>query len=106
MAKKKRSYKKHDYIYMMVTNDELSLPLYVADSAKELGECVGIHPNHINWLISNNRTSKEGYKFIKVDVFGVEDDKEFEGCLPYMEDEEFVMTELEQVLQEMDDAGF
>lgn len=31
-----------DYIYMMVSDDKYELPLYVADSAQELAEKLGV----------------------------------------------------------------
>lgn len=55
------------YLWMAVTADDLELPLAVADSAKELGQMVGI--SHETIMTSEyRRTSGKstGRRFVKV----------------------------------------
>lgn len=62
-------------IYMEVSRDKYSLPLAVADSAKELAELRGVKRNNIESIISN--TKKNGWnnpKYIVVEVDEEEDD--------------------------------
>ena len=56
-------------LYLAVTPDEFELPLFVADTAKELGDHYGVTANVISSSIShqkNGRTS--GRKFIRVEI--------------------------------------
>lgn len=54
-------------IYMAVTRDELSLPLAVADSRKELAKMLGVAPNTISKEI---RRGEKGMRsgYIKIEV--------------------------------------
>lgn len=54
-------------LYMVVTSDQLELPLYVADSPKEIAKKFNTSVNNVNSAISKNLNGKrQGYKFIKV----------------------------------------
>lgn len=61
--------KKHDYIYMIVTADELELPLAVFDSLKEVSEYTGRSRSSINTVICRgNKDIKLNCKYIRIDL--------------------------------------
>jgi hypothetical protein len=67
---------KRPRVYMAVTLDEFELPIYSADSMKELSELSGVREQTIrNSLIRDSSGKKFGMKFIKVILD--EEDKEF-----------------------------
>ena len=54
-------------LYLGVTPDEYELPLFVADSLKELSKISGIDYDSIRNLISKNSSGRnKGVKFIKI----------------------------------------
>lgn len=54
------------FIWMAVTPDKYELPVAVADTARELGNTLGVKENTIHSCISNAK--KKGYKSIYVKV--------------------------------------
>lgn len=55
------------YIWLAVTADEYELPLAVADSAKELGNCFGLSAKTVtNSTLMKYDGSVSGRKFVKV----------------------------------------
>lgn len=56
------------YVYMMISNDKLELPLAVADTIRELARLVGTRENCISSAISHAK--KRGYKcrYVKVAI--------------------------------------
>lgn len=55
-------------MYMAVTTDEYELPLAIGDTARELGELVGVSANLIHSTISKNQTGKNRkMRFVKVE---------------------------------------
>lgn len=62
------------YIWMLVEADEYELPLVVADSAKELGDIVGVSRNTVMSSEYRHHTGrKTGTKFVKVRIEKGED---------------------------------
>lgn len=54
-------------IYMGVTPDKYELPIFVADSLKELAEMSGFDYDSVRHLISKRSSGKnKGIKFIKI----------------------------------------
>ena len=57
------------YIWMAVTADEYELPLYVADTRKELADKLGLRPCTIATAIKANCDgSISGRRYIKLEV--------------------------------------
>lgn len=57
------------YYWLLVEADEYELPLFVADTAKELGDIFGVKKNTIINCVSRNRSGREnGYKYVKVRI--------------------------------------
>lgn len=56
------------YLYMQITQDELELPLAVADSSEELGRMIGKSGNAVISAIVNAK--KNGYRsqYVKVPI--------------------------------------
>lgn len=55
------------YLWLAVDADEYELPLYVADSARELAERFGTTKHNVETFVCKQSTGKElGYKYIKV----------------------------------------
>ncbi len=55
-------------IWMAVTTDRLELPLAVADTARELGEMLGVSQNAICSRLCKGHSGKLlGYKIVKVE---------------------------------------
>lgn len=65
-------------LYLAVTADKYELPVCVADSAAELGACLGRKREHILKTISNHkkRPPTKGLKLIKITC---EDDADDDG---------------------------
>ena len=61
--------RKPEYYYLMVTKDELELPLVVADTAAELSRIVGCHPSHVSRSIDGweNGLRPRRYKSKKIE---------------------------------------
>lgn len=56
-------------LYMAVSADQYELPLYVADTAKELAEWSGVKPNYVSTAIYYKYSGKKmGMKFVKVEL--------------------------------------
>lgn len=56
-------------VWMYVTMDKYELPIYVADSVKELAQLVGTSTKHIHSAIWHARQRKNGRsKFVKVEI--------------------------------------
>lgn len=65
--KRKKPIRKPKYYWMLVTDDELELPLYVADTVSELAEKVGISaPNVISSIMSRAKRDGRRCHYIKV----------------------------------------
>lgn len=55
-------------MYMAVTTDKYELPLFVADTARELGKHFGVSQNTVYSSISKGLSGKKnGYRFVKVE---------------------------------------
>lgn len=55
-------------MYMAVTADKYELPLYVADTARELGKHYGVSANMVYSAVSKGLSGKRnGYRFVKVE---------------------------------------
>lgn len=55
------------YLWMVVDADEYELPIFVADTAREVGEKFGIKTNSVIDAVSKKRNGREnGFKFLKV----------------------------------------
>lgn len=62
------------YLWLAVEVDKYELPLYVADTAEELGRVFGAKANSVINCVARNRSGREnGYKYIKVLNDGEED---------------------------------
>lgn len=56
-------------LWIAFTSDELELPLYVADTCKELAEYLGVTDGYVFKLAGNERKGiRCGYKVEKVEV--------------------------------------
>ncbi|MBP3931316.1 MAG: hypothetical protein J6D47_17350 [Peptostreptococcaceae bacterium] len=65
------------YIWMAVTTDEYELPIFVADSAKELGECLGCSSITVRTAFTCNYSGRwKKRKIVRVDTYegGIEND--------------------------------
>ena len=61
-------------LYMGVTPDKYELPLFVADSLKELSKMSGFDYDSVRHLISKRSSGKnKGIKFIKITIDEVEE---------------------------------
>ena len=60
-------------LWLLVTFDEYELPLYVADSAAELGKHVGKSANAIISAISHARKDGQRSRYVSVDYIDDED---------------------------------
>lgn len=61
-------------MYMAITTDKYELPLAVADTARELGNLVGVSANLIHSSISKNQSGKtRKMRFVKVEDCEVEE---------------------------------
>lgn len=59
--------RKAEYYYMIVTADEFELPIYVADSAKELADYLCITESTVRTAIFRKRNGViNGYRLAKV----------------------------------------
>lgn len=56
------------YLYMLITKDELELPLAVADSPSELSRMIGVSSNTIKSSISHAKRKGKWCRYIKVKV--------------------------------------
>ena len=63
-------------VWMKVTDDELELPIAVANSAKELAQILGIEKQTIYAAISRFRSGERGYCPYRVVEIEEEDDDE------------------------------
>lgn len=79
--------KKPKYLYMAVTNDKFELPVYIADSSRELAKVVGIATSTVLTYICRNRNmeryrekdncnrlSKTKYRFVKIELPDTDED--------------------------------
>ena len=58
----------YKYYWLAVEADEYELPLAVADTAKELGDIVGVSKSVVIDAVKDNRSGKiSGRKFVKVE---------------------------------------
>lgn len=55
-------------LWLMVTTDELELPLAVADSKKELAYMINVSDHYINTYLSRQKRGKLKPKFITVET--------------------------------------
>ena len=55
-------------LWLMITTDELELPLAVADSKKELANMVNVSNKYINAYLSKQKRGTQKPRFIKVDT--------------------------------------
>ena len=55
-------------VWMYVTMDKYELPIYVADSAKELAQLVGTSTKHINSAIWHAKQRNGRCKYVKVNI--------------------------------------
>ena len=55
-------------LWLMVTTDELELPLAVADSKKELAYMINVSDKYINTYVSRQKRGKLKPRFITVDI--------------------------------------
>lgn len=55
-------------IYMKVTADEYELPLFVAETVRELAEMTGTTENNIRSSISKRRNGRANTHFLKVQI--------------------------------------
>jgi len=73
--------KRKKYLYMAVTNDPLELPVFSADSAKELAQVTGVAPATVLTYICRgkyndryrakdgcNRMTRTRFKYVKVEL--------------------------------------
>lgn len=65
MTKKKR---KPKYVWMLVSNDKYELPLYVADTAQELADILGIPVINVTSAMSHARRRGNNCKYKKIKV--------------------------------------
>lgn len=56
------------YLYMLVTKDELELPIAVADSPAELGRMIGVNANTISSAISKAESRGNKSRYVRVEV--------------------------------------
>lgn len=62
------------YLYMMVTADELELPMYVSDNLRALAQKMGISYHSAQYDVWRNKAkhytvgANRGYKVVKVQV--------------------------------------
>lgn len=56
------------YVYVAYSKDKYKLPIFVADSPKELSAAVGIDTNTISAAISHAKRSGCYCRFAKVDI--------------------------------------
>lgn len=56
------------YLYILITKDELELPLAVADSPSELSKMIGVSSNTIKSSISKTKKKGKWSRYIKVEV--------------------------------------
>ena len=90
---KQEERRKPRYLYMAVTNDKMELPVFFADSSKELAKVVGIAASTVLTYICRNknmerykqkdtcnRLSKTKYRFVKVEL--LDDDKDLMADIP------------------------
>lgn len=69
MGRKKGSkQKKPKNLWMLVSDDELELPLVVTDTARELADYVGVDKNTIISAISHARTRGHRSRYIKISL--------------------------------------
>lgn len=55
-------------LWLMVTTDELELPLAVADSKKELAYMINVSHRYINTYLRRQKMGKTKPRFITVDI--------------------------------------
>lgn len=56
-------------LILAVTPDKYELPLYVADTVREMARIVGMRENNVSSLISKHKSGKRsGYKFLRIEV--------------------------------------
>ena len=73
--------RKVKYLYMAVTNDIFELPVFIADSGKELAKATGVAANtiltyicrgktmkHINEINASGKITKTKLRYIKVEI--------------------------------------
>ena len=63
------------YVWMMVTDDELRLPLAVANTARELSKITGKSINAINSAISHSKNGKRRSSYERVEIDDEEDEE-------------------------------
>lgn len=62
---------KMKYLWLAITADKYELPIYVADTCKELAEVIGVSQNLISSHISKNKSGKiSKVRFKKVPIPG------------------------------------
>nr|DAN89962.1 MAG TPA: Protein of unknown function (DUF1580) [Bacteriophage sp.] len=59
------------YVYVAYSKDKYKLPVFVADSVKELSIVMGISENTISSVISHGKKQGKEFRFARVDVSGV-----------------------------------
>jgi len=68
--------KRNDYVYMAVTKDKYELPLFVADSTKELAEMMGLPHKTVSMYMSPvNQNNRKNSGFVKVYIGDLDDDE-------------------------------
>lgn len=60
-------------VWMYVTDDKYRLPIYVADTCRELASLLGITHNCIYSHVSKCKKKNKPCRFIKVDISDLED---------------------------------
>lgn len=56
------------YVYVAYSKDKYKLPIFVADSPKELSAAVGVDTNTISSVISHAKAKQKDWRFAKVDI--------------------------------------
>lgn len=55
-------------LILAVTPDKYELPLYVADTVREMARVVGMRENNVSSLIIKQRSGKKsGYRFLRIE---------------------------------------
>lgn len=56
------------YVYVAYSKDKYKLPIFVADSPRELSAVVGVDTNTISSVISHAKAKQKDWRFAKVDI--------------------------------------
>jgi ribosomal protein L7Ae-like RNA K-turn-binding protein len=56
------------YVYVAYSKDKYKLPIFIADSPKELSAVVGVDSNTISSMICRAKTKGKECRFAKVDI--------------------------------------